>query len=47
MSDQQKIEFLLELLRTEKFEMDLARAHAFVQSYKFLLDKQKELESKE
>lgn len=46
MDEKQKIEFLLELLKTEKFEMDLARAHAFVQSYKWILDKQKELEAK-
>jgi hypothetical protein len=47
MSEKQKIEFLLELLRTEKFEMDLARAHAFVQAYKWMLDKLKETEEKE
>lgn len=45
MTDKQKIEFLLELLKTEKFEMDLARAHAFVQSYRWILDKLKEVES--
>ena len=38
MDEKQKIEFLLELLKTEKFEMDLAKAHAFVQAYKWLLD---------
>jgi hypothetical protein len=38
MNEKQKIEFLLDLLKTEKFEMDLARAHALVTSYRWLLE---------
>ena len=47
MTEKQKIDFLLELLKTEKFDMDLARAHAFVQAYKYLLDKKNEITVKE
>jgi len=42
MTDLEKIEFLMVLLKEEKFEMDLKKAHALVCSYKWLLDKHQE-----
>lgn len=38
----EKIEFLMQLLKDQEFKMDLARAHALVVSYKWLLDKHAE-----
>jgi hypothetical protein len=44
MTDKQKIEFLLELLKSEKFSMDLTKAHAFVGAYALLIKMYKEME---
>lgn len=46
MSEKEKIEFLLKLLREEKFEMGVDRASALLQSYKWLIDKLKNIEDK-
>ena len=45
MTEKQKIEFILELLKTENFNMDLTRAHALICSYKWLLDKHQEIKN--
>lgn len=48
MTDLQKIQFLLDFLKSEKFnKMDLTRAHSLVSSYKWLLDKHQEELKKE
>ncbi len=46
MDEKQKIEFLLDLLKTEKFDMDLTRAHALVTSYRWLLDQHEKTKEK-
>lgn len=46
MNEKEKIEFLLELLKEEKFEMGVERASALVQAYRWLIDKLKEVEVK-
>lgn len=43
MTEKEKIDFLIKLLQTEKFEMNLERASALVQSFRWLLDKRKEI----
>jgi hypothetical protein len=43
MSEKEKIEFLMNLLKTETFSMDLEKAHSLVVSYKWLLDKYQEV----
>lgn len=48
MSDKEKIEFLLDFLKTEKFDnMDLTRAHALVSSYKWIIDQYQKVKTEE
>jgi hypothetical protein len=46
MTDKEKIEFLLTLLKEEEFKMGVEKASALLQSYRWLIDKLKEQESK-
>lgn len=46
MTDLEKIEFLLNLLKREKFEMRLDEMSSLVQSYRYLIDRLQEEKKK-
>lgn len=43
MTEKEKIEFLMKLLKEESFQMGVDKASALIQSYKWLIDKLKEV----
>lgn len=44
MTELEKIEFLMKLMKDTKFSLNLGEAHAFLGSYKWLMDKKEEIE---